>query len=124
MIKSLLSNILIAKKQNKKIVKIHHKKLYNKFLNLLWNEGFIYGYKIKMYKKFYFLYTIFLKYNEKNYYPLKKLNFFCGFFKCQYLMTLNKLDKNYFFLLVNDKGFFSQKSCIKLGMGGSMFVKI
>ena len=124
MVKSLLSNILIAKRQNKKIIKVSHHKSYNKFLSLLWNEGFIYGYKIKTYKKFYFFYKIFLKYNEKNFYPLKKLKFLSGIFKCKSLINLNNLDKNFFFILINDKGFFSQRSCIKLGMGGKMFVKV
>lgn len=124
MVKSLLSNILIAKRQNKKIIKVSHYKSYNKFLSLLWNEGFIYGYKIKTYKKSYFFYKIFLKYNEKNFYPLKKLKFLSGIFKRKSLINLNKLDKNFFSILINDKGFFSQRSCIKLGMGGKMFVKV
>ena len=124
MIKNLISRILISNKKNKKIVTIKNKKFYKNILDILWNEGFIYGYQIKLYKKFYFVYKIFIKFNQKNYYPLKKLNFFNNICSYNILLNLNKIEKNYLFFLINDKGFFSHKNSLVLGFGGKIFLKV
>ena len=124
MSKSILSKIIVAKKQNKKIVKVKHKKYYNKLLDLLWNEGFIFGYQIKIYVKIFYGYRIFLKHSNKNYCLLKRLIYFNKSIKNKTLTNLNIIEKNYVFFLINDKGFFSQKKSLFLNCGGFLFVKL
>jgi ribosomal protein S8 len=124
MTKNILSNIIVAKKQNKKIIKIKHKKYYNKLLNLLWNEGLILGYQIKVHKKYCFFHKIFIKYSNKNYCLLKRINFLNSFAKNKTLQNLKIIEKNYIYLLMNDKGFFSQKNFSVSNFGGFLFVKI
>ena len=124
MTKSILSKIVVAKKQNKKIVKIKHKKYWNKLLNLLWNEGFVFGYQIKIYRKIFYIYKIFLKHSNKNYCLLKRLTFFNKHIKNKTLNNLNVIEKNYIFFLINDKGFFSQKESLFFNLGGFLFVKL
>lgn len=124
MTKSILSKIIVAKKQNKKIVKVKHKKYYNKLLDLLWNEGFIFGYQIKIYKKNFYFYKIFLKHSNKNYCLLKRLTFFNRYVKNKTLNNLHIIEKNYIFFLMNDKGFFSQKDSLFFNFGGFLFAKL
>jgi ribosomal protein S8 len=123
MIKNILSKITVAKTQNKKIIKIKHKKHYNELLNLLWNEGFILGYQINVHEKFCFIHKIFIKYSSKNYCLLKRLNFLNKYVKKNILHNMNIVEKNYTYFLINDRGFFSQKNSLLLNSGGFIFAK-
>jgi hypothetical protein len=82
------------------------------------------GYQIKIQEKHYFFYKIFIKYSNKNYCLLKRINFLNNFAKNKTLMNLKVIEKNYIYLLMNDKGFFSQKNFSVSNLGGLLFVKI
>lgn len=116
--KNIMGKLIIAQKKNKKILKINFEKSIKNILNLLWNQGLIYGYK-KLNNK---VCIIFFKYSSKGFFLLKRLYFFNKILSYQKLKILIQIEKNYSFFLLNDKGFFCQKS--SLGLGGHMFVKI
>lgn len=117
--KSIVAKIIIAQKKNKKILKITYYKSYEKILNLLWDQGFIYGYsnKANLY------YVIFLKYSEQGLILFKRIKFYKKLITFKKLRVLYFLDKNYTYFLLNDKGFFCQKTVLKAGMGGIIFIK-
>lgn len=124
MTKDILSNIITAKKQNKKIIKIKYKKNHDKFLNLLWNENFIFGYQIKTFNKYYFFHKIFIKYSNKNYFLLNRLISLNNFIKNKTLQNLKIIEKNYTYFFINDQGFFSQQNLLFLNLGGFLFLKV
>lgn len=122
-IKNLISKIVISQNKNKKIILIKYKNYYKTILNTLWREGFIRGFNnLKKNKKKYS--KIYLKYSEKKNHCFKKLFFFDCLVKQKKLKKLVGIEKNYSYFLINSSGFFLHKSCIKLGIGGFIFIKI
>ena len=63
-IKSILSKIIIASKNYKKLLRIKKTRTSRKLLNVLQKKGFIYGYNSSM--LYLDCYTVFLKYSEGN----------------------------------------------------------
>lgn len=103
---------------NKKVVRELKQKNCESILNILWDEGFILGYKTCKYNNKYII--IFLKYNNK--YPSIKsiksiskpsLKFF---YSSKQLWKLN-LNQSIIILSTN-KGIFSSEECKKLNLGG------
>lgn len=120
---------MLAKIKNGQIVKksfvIHHKKkICASFLNILWDEGFILGYKIsgKRLNKF----KIFLKY--KNGKP--NINSLISITKpsLRKYYSLNQLWKlksnNSLLIISTNKGLYSLEECKKLRLGGELFLLI
>lgn len=118
--KNILSWLLIAKKKNKKILKLKYCKLFKTILYLLWNQGFIYGFLNK--KNLYFL--VFIKYSEKGSLLFQRLKYLNKWIQNRTLKNLYFLNLNNIFFLINDKGFFCSKIALKVGIGGYIFVKI
>lgn len=122
-INKVVSKIVISQNKNKKIVTIIYKSYYKTILNILWNEGFIRGFScLKKNKENYF--KIYLKYSEKKNHSFKKLFFFNCLLNKKKLKKVTKIEKNYSYFLINSSGFFLHKSCIKLGVGGFIFIRI
>jgi len=117
--KSLLSKLFIAKKQNKIKVKIYLEKKDICLLDFLWIQGFIYGYtKIDLK-----VYCIFLKPNVDNF-MFQDLIFLKGYVNVHKLKSLSYREKNKIFIVKTLKGVFSNKVCIKKGLGGYLLACI
>lgn len=126
-INKIISKLFINQNKNKKIIFVRYEIYHEKILNLLWKNGFIRGFNI-IFKKFknknYFFFKIFLKYSEKNKHLFRKLFFFNFLSKNKKLKKIARSEKNYTFFILNNKGFFLHKSCLKQNLGGFIFVKI
>lgn len=102
---------------NKQIVKYKKKKNCEMLLNILWDEGYILGYKILPNSN---TILIYLKYNNKipaitNFKIVSKSSI-----KIYYsIKQLWKINENHGLLILStDKGLLSINSCKKLGIGG------
>lgn len=95
-----MAKLKVAQDNNKKILKI---KLFSTdlpLLNLLWKNGFIYGYTYS--ENFYF---IFLKYNLKGLGLLHSTFFICAKLSKKELSNYLKLDSYYSYLVWTVEGF-------------------
>lgn len=123
-----LNNMFIKLKNAQSVKKpfiIHKKqKLCARFLNVLWDEGYILGYRTSNYNKD--MFEIFLKYNNGK--PLiNKVIFLTKPSKKIYLSLkqLWKMDLNFGLLIIStNKGVFSKQNCQKLKIGGKPFIYI
>ena len=114
--KNLLGKLYIAQLKNKNIVVINLNKKELIFLDFLWVEGFIYSY--------FCLKKNIFKVCLKNLFVFKNLIFYNKFLSWRDLKNLNSLEKNSTFFIFNDKGLFTSKLCLKLGLGGFLICRI
>lgn len=123
--KKNLYNDLIAIKNSqmtkKGFVLLKRTRILISFLNLLWNEGYILGYKSSQK-----LVKIFLKYNNCN--PvIRSLTLLSKSSKKRYysVQQIWKINSNEgFFVISTSKGFKSLLSCKKENIGGEPFIII
>lgn len=121
---NMISNIKNSQLVNKTFVLQKRKKVCEQILNLLWNEGFILGYKIV--KKNPSKIKIFLKYH--NGYPV--INFIKVISKPSLrvyysLKKIWKLDSSQGVIIIStSKGFMSNSDCKKQKLGGEPFILI
>ena len=117
--KSVLSKIKIAQHNYKKILKLKFLTIDLILLNILWREGFIYGYsKIK---QFYF---IFLKYNLQGVGLLSFLNFMLISVTKKQLNNLKLINPHCNFLVLTNSGlrlYFHNN--LVVGNGGFLLAK-
>lgn len=118
--KCIISRLQVAQINNKKVIFIKFSKIVKTILDLLWKEGFIYGYSNYQYKSF----KIFLKYSKKGFSSLKGLVFYKKLIKRTELISLTLFEKNTTLFLVTNKGIFNSKNIIKKGLGGIILAKI
>jgi len=121
---NMLTSIVNAQKSGKSIIQVPNQKLLISFLNVLWDEGYILGYKRSVVNKT--KYSVFLKYKNKQ--PaIKKVEFISKPSNRKYfsLMQLWKIDLSIgTAILSTSKGILSLNSCKKYGVGGELFVVI
>jgi small subunit ribosomal protein S8 len=121
---NMISNIKNGQVVKKAFIILPPKKLCVSFLNILWNEGFILGYKIE--KRQANKIKIFLKY--KNGVPV--INSLISISKpsLRKYYSLNQLWKiksnNSLLIISTNKGLHSLEECKKLGFGGELFLLI
>ena len=117
---NLLSKLYIAEKKNKKLIILNSSTYNLALLNILWRDGFIYGYektyvnKINVFLKHgnsfgYFSNIIFLK---KQKVCLKEL---------KHILSFNK---NSYYLVLTSKGILSGYYCISKNIGGYLIAKL
>jgi len=91
-----------------------------KFLNILWSEGFILGYKELNYR----ILKIFLKYNKNNIPAINNIRFLTKPSKRMYLSIkqLWKLDhmSNYIIIVSTSKGLLTVNECKQYNLGGKV----
>ena len=120
----MLTSIVNAQKSGKSIIQVPNQKLLISFLNVLWDEGYILGYKRSALNKT--KYSVFLKY-KNNQPAIKKVEFISKPSNRKYfsLMQLWKIDLSIgTAILSTSKGILSLNSCKKYGVGGELFVVI
>ena len=121
---NMLTSIVNAQKSGKSIIQVPNQKLLISFLNVLWDEGYILGYKRSALNKT--KYSVFLKY-KNNQPAIKKVEFISKPSNRKYfsLMQLWKIDLSIgTAILSTSKGILSLNSCKKYGVGGELFVVI
>jgi ribosomal protein S8 len=119
-IKLVISQIIISKKKNKKIIKIFNNRHNVVLLNILWGAGFIYGYTITQTKTHC---LVFLKYGLQERASVFKIIKFTKKKICfQELKNLVKLQPSVFCLLITPKGIMSHTECISLGCEGLLIL--
>merc|ERR1739846_309852 len=122
---SMLSNIKNAQLINKTLIFQKKTTLCKNFLNLLWNEGLIMGYRNSFICINY--YEIILKHNYFKNIALKKIKILYRK-KKKIFLTLNQLWKlNYtceILILITSKGFLTLKNCKRYKLGGKPFILI
>ena len=118
-IKNSLSQIIIAVKLKKKIIKFKASKCNQAILETLWIEGFIYGYSKS--KKHYF--KVFLKYSERGFCLLQNLIFCNKSIYYSKLINLLNVEKNLYVFIITEKGFFFITSCLENRVGGFIVLK-
>ena len=117
----MFSNIKNAQLMNKTIIFQKKSKICNIFLNMLWDEGYILGFKNSSYNNNYveiFLknslspitFNVLKKQNKKQYYTLKQL------WKIDF--TINTL------IMSTPKGFLTYEQCLKNKQGGVPYLFI
>jgi ribosomal protein S8 len=94
-IKSILSKILIASKNYKKLLRIKKTKTSQKLLNVLKKKGFIYGYNTSI--LYLDCFIVFLKYSEGNDALLKNVFLFS---KAFLFKDVRFFDKNSMYLIL------------------------
>lgn len=119
-IKAILSVLKVAQKMNKKEVEVVKTRVNKLSLDLLWKEGFIYGYCLLNFS----FYRVFVKYSTKGFSVLQNAVFLNKLVKKKFLYSINKLDSNRNYFICNSSGFFSHKKALKKGVGGKFFIKI
>jgi len=120
----MLTSIMNAQKSGKSVIQVPNQKLLLSFLNVLWDEGYILGYKKST--KNTTKYSVFLKY--KNNRPvINKVGFISKPSNRKYfsLAQLWKIDLSVGTALVStSKGVLSLNTCKKYGVGGEIFAII
>ena len=114
-----VSSIKNAQLANKLIVKHRKKKNCEMLLNILWDEGYILGYKTCSYNSNIIL--IYLKYNNDKSPVIKNIKIISkSSLKLYYsVKQLWKLNENQGLIIVStNKGLLSVNSCKKIGTGG------
>ena len=115
-------NIQNGQMTNKKFIFQTRKKICELFLNILWNEGFILGYKIEKKNKL----KIFLKY-ENNKPVIRKIkNLSKPGLRLYYSSSqIWKLETSKLFLIIStSKGLKTIAQCKKLNIGGEPFIAV
>jgi len=121
---NMFTSIVNAQKSRKSIIQVPNQKILISFLNVLWDEGYILGYKRSTLNKT--KYSVFLKYNN-NQPAIKKVEFISKPSTRKYfsLRQLWKIDLSIgTAILSTSKGILSLNSCKKYGVGGELFVII
>lgn len=119
-IKFILSKLKVAQLKNKKVIKVNKGQVNTLILNFLWKKGLICGFtNINNLE-----YKIFLKYSVKGKPLLETLIFLNNPITVQDLKTLNVIEKNSNYFILNDKGIFFHQECLNKGCGGVLFAKI
>ena len=116
---NMFSNIKNAQLTNKTIIFQRKNKVCNIFLNILWDEGLILGFKNSKYDINYF--EIFLKYNNSNINLIQTFNIIKKQNKKQNFTTKQfwKIDFTIYTLIIStSKGFLTYEQCIKKKQGG------
>jgi small subunit ribosomal protein S8 len=120
----MFANIQNGQSAKKSFIIQNKKKICEAFLNILWNEGFILGYKLLDTDKTKF--KIFLKYNKGN--PvIQKIKCISKPSRRVYysIKQIWKIDSNKTFLIIStNKGLKTIIDCKKLKIGGEPFVLI
>lgn len=120
----MFANIQNGQLAKKSFIIQNKKKICEAFLNILWNEGFILGYKLLDTDKTKF--KIFLKYNKGN--PvIQKIKCISKPSRRVYysIKQIWKIDSNKTFLIIStNKGLKTIIDCKKLKIGGEPFVLI
>ena len=120
---NMFANLQNAQMSRRKVVFQKRKKVCESFLNILWDEGFISGYKIdKKNNKI----KIFLKYHN-NKPVIKKIKTISKpgsriFYTIKQLWKINS--SKTFIILSTNKGLKTVNQCKKLNLGGEPFVLI
>ena len=115
-------NIQNGQMTNKKFIFQTRKKICELFLNILWNEGFILGYRIEKENKL----KIFLKY-ENNKPVIRKIkNLSKPGLRLYYSSSqIWKLETSKLFLIIStSKGLKTIAQCKKLNIGGEPFIAV
>lgn len=121
---NMLANIKNAQKAKKSIILQKKKKNIASILNILWDEGFILGYKISCENSQ--MFKIFIRYNSNN--PIIKnlqtitkpsRRIYCS------VKQIWKINSNLgLFILSTNKGILSLDKCKKQNLGGELFLII
>merc|ERR1712096_36287 len=117
--KNSLSKIITSLKLNKQLLYFKSCKNNRRILDVLWIEGFIYGYSI--YKKG--ILKVFLKYSEKGIRLLDNLVYSNKNIYYKNLKKLLILEVNLYIFMITEKGFFFFVNCLKNRMGGFILLK-
>lgn len=121
----MFSNIKNAQLTKKVIIFQIKTKICRLFLNILWDEGFILGFKNSSYDPNYF--EIFLKYTNSNNNSIKTLNILKKRNKQQNftIKQLWKIDVTIDTLIMSTpKGFLTYEQCLKNKQGGVPYLYI
>ncbi len=118
--KYIFFKIIIAQKKKKKILCIKYRKRYISFFNLLWKEGYIYGYYIG----FELLQYILIKFSKREVFSYKRLYISKNIISNKKFINLSLLEKNSNFFLINDVGILNKSCVIVKGLGGILIIKI
>lgn len=116
---NMFSNIKNAQLTNKTIIFQKKNKVCNIFLNILWDEGFILGFKNSKYDINYF--EIFLKYDYSNLNSIKTFNIINKQNKKFNFTTKQfwKIDFTIYTLIIStSRGFLTYEQCKKKKQGG------
>ena len=119
---NMFVNIQNGQMTNKKFIFQTRKKICELFLNILWNEGFILGYRIEKENKL----KIFLKY-ENNKPVIRKIkNLSKPGLRLYYSSSqIWKLETSKLFLIIStSKGLKTIAQCKKLNIGGEPFIAV
>jgi len=114
-----VSAIKNAQLVNKSIVKHNKNKNYEMLLNILWDEGYILGYKTSIHSSDNIL--IYLKYNNNKSPAITNIKIISkSSLKIYYsIKQLWKLNESHgLIILSTNKGLLSVNSCKKMGIGG------
>lgn len=118
--KTILSILKVAENKKKKLINISITRFGFHFLNLLWREGFIYGYFKNRSKV-----TVFLKSFVSGLDFFSKLIFFNDkVLSWRKIKKLTLLNQNSVFFISTTYGIFSHCFCIKKKLGGEVFSKL
>ena len=118
--KYIFLKIIIAQKKNKKLICIKYRKRYVLFFNLLWKEGYIYGYYIS----FELLQYILIKFSKREVFTYKRFYVSKNIISNKKFIKLSSLEKNSNFFLINDTGILNKSCVIHKGLGGILIIKI
>jgi ribosomal protein S8 len=124
--KNIIFKIKIAKKKKKICILIKVTVLNTLILNTLWNNKLIYGYYIitSPKNKRINYYQIILKYSNSNLSLFNKVFSLYYNIKCYNILSINLLENNYMYLIINDKGYFNIKCALQIKTGGTIFLKL
>lgn len=121
----MFNNIKNTQKSKKQKIKFYRNKVCENYLKLLWDEGFIDGYKIiNLEKK---KIEVFLKYSNTGIPIINSVKFISkpGFKMYFSIKQIWKLDSTKaFFIFSTSKGLMSIKNCKKNRIGGELVVVI
>lgn len=120
-VKDIFSRLNISQQRKKKLVIINYSKGISIILDLLWKQGFIYGY---FFNKITLSYSIFIKYSKNSNCLLKNLTFSNRYTNYKELSSLFFREKNILIFLFNEKGLFFISSFLNRGLGGSVIIKL
>lgn len=122
---NILSQLKSAQLLKKNHVNIKRIKSCENFLDLLWKKGFIIGYKINKYNKFYL--TVILKYDRKGNPVINNIKLLNKpghkiSYNLKQIWKFNKI--NGLLVISGDNGFYSAKDQINYNKGGYAFAII
>lgn len=118
--KDIFSSIRIAQKTRKKLIVLKVTKEVIAVLKTLWEEGYIYGYKLIDSRSC----NVFIKPVQGRFTLFQNLTHVNETVKAKKVLNLQLLQKSSSFFLITDRGFLSQKSSLKKKVGGKLVIKI